>query len=121
MTLHLFHPSARSSGDMASLLYLGADLQLLAGRSSQWVAAWRSPARKERHYDLSMGRAQGASCSKPPLIAPPAPVIHCQILANTIFKKECSECRNNNDNSDLLPAPVRLWPEKRWEGPIDWS
>jgi len=62
-----------------------------------------------------------SSCPKAEISLSTAPVTHCQILANTLFKKECSEQLNNNDNSDLPPAPVRLWLEKRWEGPSDWS
>ena len=49
------------------------------------------------------------------------PVTHCKILAHTFLRKECSSQRNNNDNSDLPPAPLRLWPEKRWVDPFDWS
>jgi len=34
----------------------------------------------------------------------------------SFIRKECSSQRNNNDNSALLPAPVRLWQEKG--GPV---
>ena len=39
----------------------------------------------------------------------------------SFIRKESSSQRINNDNSNLLPAPVRLWPEKGWLGPFDWS
>jgi hypothetical protein len=59
-----------------------------------------------------------SSLPRSPFTASTAPVTHWQILANTLFRKECSECRNNNDNSNPLPAPVWLYPEKRLEAPI---
>ena len=72
---------------------------------------------------VCIGVVPKAPCPKAQIALSTAPATHCQILANTLFnfKKECSSQRNNNDNSYLLPAPARLWPEKRWEDPFDWS
>jgi len=93
---------------------------ILCQSFSQWAAArtisiYISPPRPSYgllkfilHPKLLMSLA--------PLIASTALVTHCQILAHTFLRKECPQQRINNDNPDLLPAPVRLWQEKG--GPV---